>query len=349
MGVKTVCAARAAEAISAAIIRYVSPALVMSCLAGCAGGEGVSEMKDESLSLSPRVVELGDPVPKGGGVVKVGLPYNVAGQIYVPREDPAYDKVGVASWYGVLFHGRRTSNGEIYDMNALTAAHPTLPLPSYARVTNLENNRSIIVRINDRGPYKKDRIIDLSDRAAELLGFKAKGTARVRVQYAGPAPLNGDDTYERQVLAKQPWAAHIESVAVADSGARRGAGPKPAFQTASLMPPLTPAPTPPARQLGAWAPQREPTAAGQAGKGDLAMPNRGGVFVQAGLFSDPRNAEALRRRMALIGPTQISQVNFGGDVLHRVSIGPFVNETQARWALDQAGAAGIRDAKLVSE
>ena len=135
-----------------------------------------------------------------------GEPYQVDGVWYQPRDEPAYDRVGTASWYGELFHGRRTANGEIYDMDRLSAASPTLPLPVYARVTNLENRRSIIVRVNDRGPYASDRIMDLSRRSAEVLGFRDEGTARVRVQYLGRAPLNGDDSYERRYLASQGWA-----------------------------------------------------------------------------------------------------------------------------------------------
>jgi rare lipoprotein A len=130
------------------------------------------------------------PLPKGGGKYLVGAPYEVAGWKYYPREDPTYDKVGQASWYGPQFHRRMTSNGEWFDMEYLSAAHPTLPLPSYARVTNLENGRTVIVRVNDRGPFVGDRIIDMSRKSAEVLGFKQKGRANVRVQYLGPAPLN---------------------------------------------------------------------------------------------------------------------------------------------------------------
>jgi len=186
----------------------IASLIVAAALAGCSSAvEGV--LKDESMSFSPRVVELGEPVPKGGGVVKIGAPYTIAGQTYLPREDPYYDRVGAASWYGVMFHGRKTSNGEVYDMRALSAAHPTLPMPSYVRVTNLENGRSVVLRVNDRGPYKKNRIIDVSERAAELLDFKRSGTANVRVQYVGKAPLNGDDRYEQHVLARQPWVTEV--------------------------------------------------------------------------------------------------------------------------------------------
>ncbi len=133
-------------------------------------------------------------IPKGGGRKQIGKPYKIAGKWYYPKYDPNYDKTGVASWYGPNFHGRKTANGEIFDQYAISAAHPTLPLPSYVRVTNLENNRSMIVRVNDRGPFSRGRIIDLSKRVAEILGVKNKGTARVRVKYVAPAPLEGDDT-----------------------------------------------------------------------------------------------------------------------------------------------------------
>jgi rare lipoprotein A len=145
------------------------------------------------------VVEPGQPVPKGGGVYRVGQPYMVGGRMYFPQADPNYRAEGLASWYGSDFHGRLTANGEVYDMNGLSAAHPTMPMPSYARVTNLANRRSVIVRINDRGPYHAQREIDLSGKAAEVLGFRDHGVARVRVEYVGPAPIEGSD--DRILLA----------------------------------------------------------------------------------------------------------------------------------------------------
>lgn len=141
---------------------------------------------------SPRVVEEGEPVPRGGGVYLVGKPYSVAGQTYYPSEKH-YSAVGLASWYGDAFHGRRTANGEVYDRDAISAAHPTMPLPSYARITNLYNNYSMIVRVNDRGPFHPNRIIDVSRRTAEALNFHSSGTARVKVEYVAPASLDGSD------------------------------------------------------------------------------------------------------------------------------------------------------------
>jgi len=145
------------------------------------------------VSPSPRVVSYGDAIPKGGGVYRVGAPYVVAGRVYVPEDNPSYRADGLASWYGEDFHGRTTANGEVFDLNGISAAHPTLPLPCYARVTDLSNGRSIIVRVNDRGPYHGDRIIDVSVRTAQLLGFQTSGTAWVRVEYVGRAPLAGSD------------------------------------------------------------------------------------------------------------------------------------------------------------
>lgn len=145
------------------------------------------------VPASQRMVEPGEPVPKGGGSYRVGRPYQVAGRTYVPQEDTSYDAQGVASWYGVEFHGRKTANGEVFDMHSISAAHPTLPIPSYVRVTNLRNNRSIIVRVNDRGPYHENRVIDVSVRAAKMLDFHRFGVTRVRVQYVGRAALEGSD------------------------------------------------------------------------------------------------------------------------------------------------------------
>ena len=151
------------------------------------------------VAASARVVEPGAPVPKGGGVYRIGKPYEVAGRTYVPEENINYSAVGMASWYGDDFHGRYTANGEVFDMNSISAAHPTLPLPSYVRVTNLANRRSIIVRVNDRGPYTGDRVIDLSVKTAQLLGFHGQGLAQVKVEYVGRAPLEGSD--DRKLVA----------------------------------------------------------------------------------------------------------------------------------------------------
>src|ERR1700704_2804856 len=181
--------------------RGVTAAAMCLALANCASSGKFAGQVDPKygVSSSPRVVAFGDPVPKGGGTYRVGKPYTVAGRIYVPEEDVNYREEGLASWYGDDFHGRQTANGEVFDMESLSAAHPTLPMPSYPRVTNLSNGKSLIVRVNDRGPYHGNRLIDVSNKAAELLEFKGNGVARVRVEYVARAPLEGSD--DRQLVA----------------------------------------------------------------------------------------------------------------------------------------------------
>ncbi|MET0877869.1 MAG: septal ring lytic transglycosylase RlpA family protein, partial [Tardiphaga sp.] len=178
-------------------------AAVGACLtlANCASSSTSFSRVDPKygVSSSPRVVAAGEPVPKGGGTYRVGKPYSVAGKMYVPEENLNYRAEGMASWYGDAFHGRLTANGEVFDMASLTAAHPTLPIPTYARVTNISNGKSLIVRVNDRGPYHGNRLIDVSNRAADLLEFKGHGIAKVRVEYVGRAPLEGSD--DRQLVA----------------------------------------------------------------------------------------------------------------------------------------------------
>jgi len=169
-------------------------------LANCSQTTSFSRVDPKfGVSSSQRVVGFGEPVPKGGGTYRVGKPYVIAGKTYVPEENANYRAEGLASWYGDAFHGRRTANGEVFDMTSLTAAHPTLPIPSYARVTNMRNGKSLIVRVNDRGPYHGNRLIDVSNKAAELLDFKSNGVAQVRVEYVGRASLEGSD--DRQLMA----------------------------------------------------------------------------------------------------------------------------------------------------
>lgn len=171
-------------------------------VANCAGNQTAGRRSKEIGAFpqskygaaSPRVVAEGEEVPKGGGRQLVGKTYSVAGKRYTPFEKPVgYSAVGTASWYGEAFHGRRTANGEVYDRNSISAAHPTMPLPAYARITNLMNSRSIIVRVNDRGPFHGGRMMDLSQKTADALAFRHLGTARIKMEYLGQASLAGSD------------------------------------------------------------------------------------------------------------------------------------------------------------
>ena len=225
-------------------------------LANCSGGLSGKLDPRYGVKASARVVEPGEPVPKGGGVYRVGKPYTVAGRTYVPEENTNYTAVGMASWYGDDFHGRYTANGEIFDMNSISAAHPTLPLPCYARVTDLANHRSIIVRVNDRGPYVGDRVIDLSVKAAKLLGFYGEGLAKVKVEYVGRAPLVGSDDRKLEATLREGMPAGV-----------RVASNKPfvpeMFDTRPLSRVAGPVPSPPDRPYRLGEGPREVAAAQQ--------------------------------------------------------------------------------------
>jgi rare lipoprotein A len=162
-------------------------------------------------AASPRVVADGEPVPRGGGMYMVGKPYSVAGHTYYPSEKH-YAATGLASWYGDAFHGRRTANGEVYDRDSISAAHPTMPLPSYARVTNLRNNHSLIVRVNDRGPFAANRIMDVSRRTAEALEVRQNGRTRVKVEYIAAASLAGSDDEKLLATLRLDGPASIDGI-----------------------------------------------------------------------------------------------------------------------------------------
>ncbi|HEY3621385.1 MAG TPA: septal ring lytic transglycosylase RlpA family protein [Roseiarcus sp.] len=253
-------------------------------LAGCAtpqatrmsyshGHEHFSQSKYGRASR--KVVADGEAVPRGGGQYLVGRPYSVAGRRYYPAENTSYTAVGMASWYGAAFHGRRTANGEVYDMASLSAAHPTMPLPSYARVTNLENGYSVIVRVNDRGPYHGGRVMDVSSRVADVLDMKAMGTAKIKVDYVGAAPMEGSDDsqllaslrtdgspanmigYSAPVMMANAAAEQTGTIWSFFSGGGRGAQqPQPQAQPVA-QPAPAPAPEPPPVQV-AKAPEPPP-------------------------------------------------------------------------------------------
>jgi rare lipoprotein A len=176
--------------------------LAIGALAGCAAPQAPLQRAARQdgrydprygVRASPRLYADGEEIPAGGGRYQVGKPYTVAGKTYYPSEKP-YAAIGAASWYGSDFHGRLTANGEVFDRNSLSAAHPTMPLPSYARVTNLRNSHSIVVRVNDRGPYHGGRVMDVSQRVAEALDFRGAGTAHVKIEWLGRAELAGSDS-----------------------------------------------------------------------------------------------------------------------------------------------------------
>ncbi|MCD7061013.1 septal ring lytic transglycosylase RlpA family protein [Pelagibacterium sp. HS1C4-1] len=265
------------------------------------------------VSASPRVTSSRN-VPKGGGRYQIGKPYQVAGRWFEPREQPELDITGQASWYGPAFHGRLTANGEVFDQYHLSAAHPTLPLPSYVRVTNLANGVSTIVRVNDRGPFAHNRVIDLSRRTAEVLGFIDNGIADVRVQYVGPAPLEGDDT--RFLVASINQITPLEDPAVQVAYQETQVAQA---ETGTALDAISGAATPvpsdiPFQVLG-YSALVEDT-------GLSAMPEPTGTPVQIALgnFDDPARADAIARAFALYGAVDRTEVVLGDAVTEGLAL-----------------------------
>ncbi|HKB96204.1 MAG TPA: septal ring lytic transglycosylase RlpA family protein [Rhizomicrobium sp.] len=274
-------------------------------------------------------------VPPNAGVYKVGQPYQIDNVWYYPREQPDYDETGIASWYGPTFYGRPTANGEMYDGNQLTAAHKTLPMPVNVRVTNLDNGKSLIVRVNDRGPYARGRIIDLSKRAAELLDVVQTGTARVRVTYLARADVNGGAPPPETppAIASALPAAPSAKVDTAALGVVPGAAVAPPARTAALP---TPAPIP--AQMFA---ENQPT--GQVTR--VPIPSETRLYVQLGAFSRLENAKALLGKVG--GDVRISTLQRGGQTLYRVRSGPLASVQDADAALARITGAGGNDAHIV--
>jgi rare lipoprotein A len=319
--------------------------IVLGAFAAALGGCAETNLAAHALKSATGPSTPQQP-PRGDRPVKIGKPYQVGGVWYHPREDPTYDETGLASWYGEPFHGRQTAWGDIYDMNALTAAHKTLPLPSTVRVTNLENGRSLLLTVNDRGPFVNGRIIDVSRRGSQLLGFYGAGTAKVRVQvvsdprtpipdtqYAMVAPTTRTSDEERRGVIAAPQGK-VETQAlppppgVQESPARAYSPPvQPAPQPAAA-----PAPLPPSHAPGvvAMVPVR-PTS----------------MFVQAGAFSIKENADLLRGRLARMGSAQVVHARVGGQLFYRVRIGPLSTTEVADRTLERVIADGLTDARIV--
>jgi len=303
-------------------------ALLAATVAACATRPGPPPPENHEVS-----------VPSAAGIYKIGNPYQQDGIWYYPHEQPDYDETGVASWYGAEFHGQRTANGEIFDSNSLTAAHRTLPMPVNVRVTNLQNGRSLIVRVNDRGPFARGRIIDVSARAADLLGFKNQGTARVRVTYMGRALLPGGHEIEETPpeIASAVPAAPTAKVDMSALNVIPGATTTPPVQVGQLPEPPPASLTPP--------PRVEEPVTGQVTQ--VPVPTVTHLYVQAGAFSTRANAERLKTRLSAAGGLLISPITRNGQTLYRVRVGPFDDLSAADAALARVVKLGSNDAQIV--
>jgi len=310
--------------LKAPVGRLATVALVLA-LAACGGGRGAGPAKPGATTGT-------------GGYYKVGKPYQIKDNWYYPKEDYAYDETGIASWYGDDFHALNTANGETYNKNELTAAHKTLPLPSLARVTNLENGRSIVVRVNDRGPFSGARIIDVSQRASQLLGFEKTGTAKVRVQvladeskaiadamrtYGGPSKTTDTIVANAQAQNTQTLAAPQPSVEVmpleaAPQQARAAAAP----QTLAAVKPV-------------------------AEYVQLPVSGANQIYVQAGAFTNRDNAKRLSHTLSKVGQTKVAEALVKGVQYYRVRVGPIATVAEADKLLKRVLSSGAENARII--
>lgn len=307
-------------------------------VSGCAETELIATAAKEIRAITDK------PVSKGR--YKVGNPYQIKGVWYYPRVDFNYDETGVASWYGPNFHGKPTANGEVFDQNLVSAAHRTLPLPSVVRVTNLGNGRALVVRINDRGPFAHGRIIDLSKRGAQLLGFERQGIAKVRVRILpeesrAAAELARNGGKPRPVVASNnanaPDAVPVASVSVASLTPVPGAteAPKPKDDAEAK-----PKPGPSAVELT------------RRSKGEVLSDQPvepTSLFVQAASFSKQDNATRLKSKLSDIGSADVYGAQVAGQQFYRVRIGPLRDVEHADQILERVIARGFPGARIIVE
>ncbi len=281
---------------------------------------------------APRAEQAAAEAPQWLERERVGPPYEANRRWYVPTPEPGYEQVGQASWYGPTFHGQRTASGEVFDQEALTAAHPTLPIPSLVQVTNLENGREVIVRVNDRGPFVGERLIDMSHGAAQALGFEQAGQARVHVRYLGPAPRRVNSDGSDMAAAAAPQPAPVVSQTAPMQMAAVTEGP------VSLLPPETDAddvaaPQAPMLQQASYSPP---------------APAQGGYVVQIGAYSDLTNAHRVRDAVSAAGPVTVDIRQTSAGELFRVRVGPWASRAEADAAKRSLSGLGYPDAVVAA-
>jgi rare lipoprotein A len=309
-------------------------------------------------------------------------PYEVNGAWYYPKVDYAYDRTGTASWYGPGFDGHATADGEIYDMNDVSAAHKTLPLPSVVEVTNLQNGRELTLRVNDRGPFVGDRLIDLSRRAAQLLGFERSGTAPVRIRIVKDASIKVAEAAMLgevgpvEVASTRRTAPRVELAAAAAASppaAMPRNEPPPSLRAAEVIAAPLPqqqqtqeaqlafSPPPPRSQQERQQRDYWPSLIAPAQAETLYPPPRraariaasviaaahGRIFVQAGAFAVPENAQRVRARIAVLGNAEIIPARVDGVVLYQVRLGPAASDAEALRLLSAVVERGFAGAQLV--
>lgn len=297
------------------------------------------------VELASHVAKKTVPVAPTQGTFKVGTPYQIKGKTYRPSETYNFEQTGIASWYGPNFHGKRTANGETFDMNELTAAHKTLQMPSLIRVTNLENGKSVVLRVNDRGPFSRGRVLDVSKRGAELLGFKNQGTAKVKIQ------LLPNESRQIAQAAKEGRSTRGVEMAMNEDG----------YQPISQRPRTMPSQQYPERVTPAPVPEVEvadlhsSSVPGHVNNGKFypdpvvkkqpVYPTN--IYVQTGSFGNPANAEKMAYNLREIGNAHVMPAMVNGQNYYRVRIGPLANVPEADTMLERLAAIGKPDAIVV--
>ena len=319
--------------------RHLKLALLLLLLAGCSTAELTVDLIKKSKKRAQQV-EIAKAVEEGAitanPVYKIGNPYQVGGVWYYPERDLAYDETGIGSWYGDEFAGRLTANGEIFDPDMVTAAHKTLPMPSVVRVTNLDNGKSLVVRINDRGPFVAGRIIDLSREAARLIGYRDQGIARVRVQVLAEQTLrleklakDGNFTEITGDVSAMPTVAAVEQPEVsmtATSSSGKTVDSDVEDDNVSAL---------------------ELLARSRVGEVITVAPIETQIWVQVGAFYAEANASNVLAKVEDVGAGQVSPVDVSGQTLHRVRIGPLDSVEAADRALDGVIGLGFSGARIV--
>ena len=319
--------------------RHLRHTLVLLLLAGCSTAELTVDLIKKSKKRAQQV-EIAKAVEEGAitanPVYKIGNPYQVGGVWYYPERDLAYDETGIGSWYGDEFAGRLTANGEIFDPDMVTAAHKTLPMPSVVRVTNLDNGKSLVVRINDRGPFVAGRIIDLSREAARLIGYRDQGIARVRVQVLAEQTLrleklakDGNFTEITGDVSAMPTVAAVEQPEVsmtATSSSGKTVDSDVEDDNVSAL---------------------ELLARSRVGEVITVAPIETQIWVQVGAFYAEANASNVLAKVEIVGAGQVSPVDVSGQTLHRVRIGPLSSVEAADRALDGVIGLGFSGARIV--
>ncbi|MEM6812238.1 MAG: septal ring lytic transglycosylase RlpA family protein [Pseudomonadota bacterium] len=306
-------------------------------------------------------IPLPGDTPKSVGSYKVGTPYKIAGTKYYPRETFNHTEVGVASWYGPNFHGKLTANGEIFDKNELTAAHRTLQMPSIIRVTNLQNGRSLILRVNDRGPFAKNRILDVSERAAALLGFKNQGTTKVKIELlpneskdvAARAKADQDTGgYEIALNQRKQYGRNYSSSNInrpqqsqntyVASQSPRPPAVKPVTQVSlstienqQVVPTQKPAPVFENTNNAPISYTPKPAAFNQ------------NIYVQAGAFSQEQNALSYSQQLSALAPSKVMFTRVNNVPYYRVRLGPFETKNEAETVIASLIQKGNSQAVIV--